>query len=494
MRRHSGYRSVLVSTQATFGQTDAAWREELQLRRGVLLGGVGDQQHGVGRGQRGHRRRAVHRATARRRPGCRRAPGPPARTRPRDADLDVAPALAVARVALLADVVGELLGRHVDALDPLAGRARRIGSRTSVTDDRLGVPHDGGHRGGDVVEHRADRRADQAVDQQALALLELADHQHPDPVVEQPGPGLAQPGVEVGAVVAGDGGAGPLDDRHRFGAVMAASHGQRVGVGGGESSSASASSSRVVHRPSAGRRPGPRPVRRPRRVRVGPDGPSSGSASSSAPVRQRRRSRRRGAAPRCRTACRRSRRCRLTLVAAVDRVVVLDGDDVGVVVGVERVVGVDRGVASSESIDVVVLDRDVGAVVASTLLNESWMIVTSSSEIEVWKKNVSRSSMVTRCRRGDEAEVARARRRRGRRVRPRRSAGSCSRSRGPGRRRPGSDEPRPSSVACTAPESASCRRASRMSAAGDALQAGLRQRALRVLLELRAGRLVAASG
>ena len=53
--------------------------------------------------------------------------------------------------------------------------------------------------------HRADQRADQAVHQEALALLELPDHQHPDPVVEQPGPGLLQPRLEVGAPVGRDG-------------------------------------------------------------------------------------------------------------------------------------------------------------------------------------------------------------------------------------------------------------------------------------------------
>ena len=38
--------------------------DELQLGRGVLLGGVGHQEHGVRRRQRGHGRRAVHRVEA----------------------------------------------------------------------------------------------------------------------------------------------------------------------------------------------------------------------------------------------------------------------------------------------------------------------------------------------------------------------------------------------------------------------------------------------
>ena len=77
-------------------------------------------------------------------------------------------------------------------VDPLA-----VGPDRATMSHGVGVPHDGRHRRRDVVEGRADRRADQAVDQQALALLELADHQHAGAAVEQPGAGR-RPGARRG--------------------------------------------------------------------------------------------------------------------------------------------------------------------------------------------------------------------------------------------------------------------------------------------------------
>ncbi len=120
--------------------------EELQLRRRVLLGGVGHEQHGVGRRQRGRRRRAVHRRQPAD-PGGVDDLQPAAQEGPGQPDLGVAPPLPVAGVALLADVVGELVARDPDAL-AVGPDQRDV--------QGLGVPHDGRHGRGDVVERRAD--------------------------------------------------------------------------------------------------------------------------------------------------------------------------------------------------------------------------------------------------------------------------------------------------------------------------------------------------
>ena len=184
--------------------------EELQLGRRVLLRRVGHEHHGVGRGQRGHRGRAVHRVQPAHAGGVDEleAPGEDGAG---DADLGGGEPLAVAGVArlrhVLRDVVGQVLDRHVGALGPPLHRAAGsvgVGDPHERDARGLGVAHHGGHRGGDVVVHGAHRRADQRVDQQALALLELPHHQHPDVVVQQAGAGLPQPGVEIGTLVAGD--------------------------------------------------------------------------------------------------------------------------------------------------------------------------------------------------------------------------------------------------------------------------------------------------
>ena len=94
--------------------------EELQLRARVLLRGVGDQQHGVRAGQRRHRGRPVRRAE----PADARGVDehePAFEELARQPDLGVGEHRLVAGVARLADVLGELVHRHLGAL----GRPRR---------------------------------------------------------------------------------------------------------------------------------------------------------------------------------------------------------------------------------------------------------------------------------------------------------------------------------------------------------------------------------
>jgi hypothetical protein len=55
------------------------------------------------------------------------------------------------------------------------------------------------HRRGHVVVHRAYRRVDQGVDELALALLELADHENAYRRVREPASGVLEPGDKVGA-------------------------------------------------------------------------------------------------------------------------------------------------------------------------------------------------------------------------------------------------------------------------------------------------------
>ena len=95
--------------------------EELQLRARVLLRGVGDQQHGVRAGQRRHRGRPVRRAE----PADARGVDehePAFEELARQPDLGVGELRLVAGVARLADVLGELVHRHLGALGRPAGR------------------------------------------------------------------------------------------------------------------------------------------------------------------------------------------------------------------------------------------------------------------------------------------------------------------------------------------------------------------------------------
>ena len=108
IRRHSGYRSVLVTTHTAAGQRSLRQAEEVDLRRRELLRGVGDEHHRVGAGQgrqRGRRVRRPQPADAGRvdehEPALKDPAGQP--------DLDHSQALAVGRVSRLRHVAGELL-------------------------------------------------------------------------------------------------------------------------------------------------------------------------------------------------------------------------------------------------------------------------------------------------------------------------------------------------------------------------------------------------
>ena len=96
MRRHSGYRSVLVSTHATFGHSEIAWVRNAQLGLGVLLRGVRDEQHRVRRGERPHRHLPVRRSETADPRGVD-DDEPLGQDAARDPDLDVADVLPVAR-------------------------------------------------------------------------------------------------------------------------------------------------------------------------------------------------------------------------------------------------------------------------------------------------------------------------------------------------------------------------------------------------------------
>jgi hypothetical protein len=123
--------------------------------------------------------------------------------------------------------------------------AAHLVQRDRVAAGRLGVEHElgrgllavadvGRQRGRDVVVHRAGRRADERVDERALALLELADDHDVDARGVQPALHVRQPPGEVGPVVGGAGAEAELDhlERRRDLAVARRDDGPRGGHGG----------------------------------------------------------------------------------------------------------------------------------------------------------------------------------------------------------------------------------------------------------------------
>ena len=186
--------------------------EELELRPGVLLRGVGDEQHGVRAGERRHGRRPVRRAQP---ADARRVDEhePAFEDLARQPDLGVGEHRLVAGVARLRDVVGELVHRHLGAL------GRRVGR---LADEHhlggLGVPDDRRHGRRDVVVHGADGRVDQRVHQLALALLELAHDEHAHVRVDEPFARLGEPCAEIRALVGRGGLQRQVDqlDRSRY--------------------------------------------------------------------------------------------------------------------------------------------------------------------------------------------------------------------------------------------------------------------------------------
>ena len=235
MRRHSGYRSVLVSTQATFGQTDAACARNSSSGAVYSWAASETSSTASARGQRGHRRRAVHRLQpadaggvdqlqARRPapaagprprrgsspPGCR---GCPARRRARRARR---PAPRSARSPPLGPA-----GRP--APDQGDRHRRRRAARRSGT--AVATSSNVGHTGAPTSP----------LTSMLLPCLNSPTTSTRTRSSSSRERAWRQPGVEVGAVVAGDGGQRPVDDRQRFGAVHGcSSHGQCVGVVGGE--------------------------------------------------------------------------------------------------------------------------------------------------------------------------------------------------------------------------------------------------------------------
>jgi hypothetical protein len=103
-------------------------------------------------------------------------------------------------------VLVEVLQRHRHGLVVGFGRVGGFGNAVAVgvrepDEGGRGLLPVGDHRGdsgGDIVVDRAHRRGDQRIHQQALALLELPDDQHPHPGIEQPPTVLLQSRDEVG--------------------------------------------------------------------------------------------------------------------------------------------------------------------------------------------------------------------------------------------------------------------------------------------------------
>ena len=175
--------------------------QELQLGAGVLLGGVGDQQHRVGAGQRRHRGRAVRRAE----PADARGVDehqPAGQQLARQPDLGVgraAPCCPGCRPRRRTRRAGSA-GTAVRSAASPSARPRAPASTVVVSaclttvGTAVAMSSSTGHTG----------RVDQRVDQLALALLELADDQHPHVGVGQPLAGLAcSRAAEVGPLVGG---------------------------------------------------------------------------------------------------------------------------------------------------------------------------------------------------------------------------------------------------------------------------------------------------
>ncbi len=173
--------------------------EELHLGFGVLLRGIRHQEHRVGGGQ-GRKGRECVRGFESADAGRVDELQPAAEDLAREHHLGRHDAALVARVAALRHIVGELIERHLASLHR-GSRGPRGALRLHEHPGRrlLGVRHRGGHAGGDVVVDRAGRRVDEGVDELALALLELSDHDHADAGITQPRPGLLESLGEIGA-------------------------------------------------------------------------------------------------------------------------------------------------------------------------------------------------------------------------------------------------------------------------------------------------------
>ena len=206
--------------------------QEVDLGRRQLLARVRDEQDQVRGRQDRHRRAVVPRpdATDARRVDEDQAAG---EQRAGQLDLRVREPPLVPGIGRLAHDLRDLedLDRLADQLDLLTGGIRviaRAGSLRPPAMDRLQrdlggrvdqrrlraltVPDHRRHRGRDVVVDGADGGVHHRVDQQALALLELADDERPDALVGQPPGRLGEPFDQVGTVGRGCRGAGPFHE------------------------------------------------------------------------------------------------------------------------------------------------------------------------------------------------------------------------------------------------------------------------------------------
>lgn len=213
---------------------------ELDLGGGELLAGVGDEQHRLGQGQRPHGDRGVGRAEAAHARGVdHHEPAAQHLDGQAHVDgLDAAPRL-IAALPVLGDVAVHVVDR-----DLLAYRVGRVAVGVAAVVGRLeqhrrlgplGPPDGGGHGGGDVVVDGAHVGAQQGVDQRALALLELPDHQDVERRVGQAGLGSGEAVAEVLALVGDgrlggqvEGAQGALDQRRALDGAGGLSHRHQV--------------------------------------------------------------------------------------------------------------------------------------------------------------------------------------------------------------------------------------------------------------------------
>ena len=190
-----------MTTQTPVGQRASAGAEEVDLRRGQLLGRVGDEDSALVRAS----APSVTLPWAESRPPT---PGVSTSARPvrssrcgsrTSTDCEPAPPR---RVRGLADQVHEPVDVH-RLRDRLSVRPAGVAGRLQQRDRRrlLAVPDEGRHGGDDVGVHRAHVGLQQGVDQRALAALELADDGHREQPRGQPLAGGGQVRAEVRAAL-----------------------------------------------------------------------------------------------------------------------------------------------------------------------------------------------------------------------------------------------------------------------------------------------------
>ena len=172
--------------------------QETDLRLGVLLRGVGDQEHGIRRRQRGKRGEGMGRVEPAD-PGGVHQGQPAGEELAREEDFRGRQPVPVAGIAVFGHVAGQILDRHLAALELgfAAGVLTAVAGDHDPGGGRISMPDHSGNGGSDVVINGTDGGVDERVDQFALALLELADHDDADGRVEHAPPGLLQPPAQI---------------------------------------------------------------------------------------------------------------------------------------------------------------------------------------------------------------------------------------------------------------------------------------------------------